>query len=169
MQNYTQRVSLPPILANIFPITQPSRLGSQVSSMKNSCCTCQHLRGLVISALNAAFVHAVPPCAEQHSWAPALPLQVNILQAKEAGTGLQQALAEEVQSAASLYLLRNHLVLPWRGVDKGLFADECLLAVLLVAGPDTAAGAFPCSIRSLHGKITLLVQVTATSPWHYPA
>lgn len=61
-------------------------------------------------------------------------------------------------------------MLPWgeqRG--DGLCADEGLLDVLLVAGPDTAAGALPRSIRSLHGKITLPVQVTATHPCHGPA
>lgn len=52
------------------------------------------------------------------------------------------------------------------GASDGFFADESLLDVLLVGGPGTAAGGFPCSIRSLRGKITLLVQVTATDSWY---
>lgn len=62
----------------------------------------------------------------------------------------------------------NHLVLPG-GRGNGFIADKDLLNVLLVAGPDSPAGGVPCSIRSLHGKITLLLQVTATDPWHCPA
>lgn len=83
IQSYVQHVSLPFILANIFPITQPPRLGSHSYRMKNSCCTCQHsqhLRGYVISAVNAAFIGALPPWAKQHSWAPASLLRVNVLQ-----------------------------------------------------------------------------------------
>lgn len=98
IQDCTQHVSLPPVPFNIFPIPQPLRLGSHLYGMENSCCTCQHLQDLVISTLNVAFVHALPPWAEQHSWAPALPLQANVLQAKAAGTELQQAPAEGVSS-----------------------------------------------------------------------
>lgn len=155
---------MPRVLFNIFPI--PLRLACHLYSMKNSCCTCQHLQGLVISTLNAAFVHALPPWAEQLSWAPALPLQANILQAKAAETGLQQAQLKESPVCCSPLPAVKSSCIAMVGGSDGFFADESLLDVLLVGGPGTAAGGFPCSIRSLRGKITLLVQVTATDSWY---
>lgn len=131
--------------------------------MKNSCCTCQHswhLQGCTISTVNAAFVGRL--CLPEPS---SIPGHQHLLWGQTCSKDCSSRVAPSpgcrargLSSVAALYLLQNYLLLPW-GDDRLRPGER--LHVVPVTGPDTAATGVLCSIRSLHGKRTLLVQLAA--------